>query len=116
MCACVHARACYVHVNVMRMLSTCVLRNLDTDYKCSVKMPASEFQRICKDLSILGDTVTIAVGKEGVKFSCAHAKTRSDALGSLCCHMTSQAYFIIQGSRVYLTIDMSGHRRLQCAG
>jgi len=41
----------------------------DTDYKCSVKMPASDFQRICKDLSILGDTVTIAVGKEGVKFS-----------------------------------------------
>ena len=41
----------------------------DTDYKCSVKMPAAEFQRICKDLSILGDTVTVAVGKEGVKFS-----------------------------------------------
>jgi proliferating cell nuclear antigen len=32
-------------------------------------MPASEFQRICKDLAILGDTVTIAVGKDGVKFS-----------------------------------------------
>jgi len=41
----------------------------DTDYKSTVKMPASEFQRICKDLSILGDTVTIAVGKDGVKFS-----------------------------------------------
>ena len=41
----------------------------DTDYKSTVKMPASEFQRICKDLSVLGDTVTIAVGKEGVKFS-----------------------------------------------
>ena len=34
-------------------------------------MPAAEFQRICKDLSILGDTVTIAVGKDGVKFSVA---------------------------------------------
>ena len=43
----------------------------DTDYKCSIKMPAAEFQRICKDLSILGDTVTIAVGKDGVKFSVA---------------------------------------------
>ena len=43
----------------------------DTDYKCTVKMPANEFQRICKDMAILGDTVTIAVGKEGVKFSVA---------------------------------------------
>lgn len=41
----------------------------DTDYKAQVKMPAGEFQRICKDMSILGDTVTIAVGKDGVKFS-----------------------------------------------
>merc|ERR1711968_399604 len=41
----------------------------DTDYKSTVKMPAGEFQRICKDLAILGDTVTIAVGKDGVKFS-----------------------------------------------
>jgi len=43
----------------------------DTDYKSTVKMPAAEFQRICKDLSVLGDTATIAVGKEGVKFSVA---------------------------------------------
>jgi len=41
----------------------------DTEYKSQVKMPAGEFQRICRDLSILGDTVTIAVGKDGVKFS-----------------------------------------------
>jgi len=41
----------------------------DTDYKSTVKMPAAEFQRVCKDLSVLGDTVTIAIGKEGVKFS-----------------------------------------------
>merc|ERR1711935_358070 len=31
----------------------------DTDYKSTVKMPAAEFQRICKDMAILGDTVTI---------------------------------------------------------
>jgi proliferating cell nuclear antigen len=43
----------------------------DTDYKSTVKMPAAEFQRICKDMAILGDTVTIAVGKDGVKFSVA---------------------------------------------
>merc|ERR1712167_533324 len=41
----------------------------DTDYKAQIKMPANEFQRICRDLAILGDTVTIAIGKEGVKFS-----------------------------------------------
>lgn len=41
----------------------------DTDYKCTVQMPSQEFQRICRDLAILGDTVTIAVTKEGVKFS-----------------------------------------------
>ena len=32
-------------------------------------MPAGEFQKICRDLSILGDTVTIAVAKDAVKFS-----------------------------------------------
>jgi proliferating cell nuclear antigen len=41
----------------------------DTDYKAMIQMPANEFQRICRDLQILGDTVTIAVGKDGVKFS-----------------------------------------------
>merc|ERR1712216_496153 len=43
----------------------------DTEYKCQIKMPAGEFQRICRDLAILGDTVTIAVSKGGVKFSVA---------------------------------------------
>ena len=32
-------------------------------------MPASEFQRIMKDLSSIGDTVVISVTKDGVKFS-----------------------------------------------
>jgi len=41
----------------------------DTEYKAVVTMSSSEFQRICRDLTILGDTVTIAVTKEGVKFS-----------------------------------------------
>merc|ERR1711907_554836 len=41
----------------------------DTDYKAQIKMPSAEFQRICRDLTVLGDTVTIAVTKEGVKFS-----------------------------------------------
>jgi proliferating cell nuclear antigen len=30
----------------------------DTEYAATVKMPAAEFQRICRDLTILGDTGT----------------------------------------------------------
>jgi proliferating cell nuclear antigen len=41
----------------------------DTEYKCTVKMSSSEFQRICRDLTIIGDTVKISASKEGVKFS-----------------------------------------------
>jgi proliferating cell nuclear antigen len=39
-----------------------------TDYKVSFKMPAIEFHRIVRELQSLGDTCTIAVNKEGVKF------------------------------------------------
>ena len=31
-------------------------------------MPANEFQRIVRDLAVLGDTCTIGVSKEGVRF------------------------------------------------
>ncbi len=41
----------------------------DTEYQTEIKMPSSEFQRICRDLSSIGDTVTISATKEGVKFS-----------------------------------------------
>jgi proliferating cell nuclear antigen len=41
----------------------------DTEYKCVVKMPATEFQRICREIAIIGDTVKISTTKEGVKFS-----------------------------------------------
>jgi len=43
----------------------------DTEYKTIIRMPASEFQRICKEISIIGDTVNISATKEGVKFSVA---------------------------------------------
>lgn len=42
--------------------------SLPTDYKVVVKMPANEFQRIVRDLAVLGDTCTIGVSKEGVRF------------------------------------------------
>ena len=32
-------------------------------------MPSSEFQRICRDLTQIGDSVTINCTKEGVRFS-----------------------------------------------
>lgn len=41
----------------------------DTEYNAVIKMPAAEFQRICRDLTIIGDTVVISAAKEGVKFS-----------------------------------------------
>jgi proliferating cell nuclear antigen len=41
----------------------------DTDYSCTIKMPSSEFSRICRDMSIMGDSVLICTTKEGVKFS-----------------------------------------------
>ena len=41
----------------------------ETEYATTIKMPSSEFQRICRDLSAIGDTVTISATKEGVKFS-----------------------------------------------
>lgn len=41
----------------------------DQEYKCVVKMPSGEFQRIVRDLSVLGDTCAISCTKEGVKFS-----------------------------------------------
>lgn len=41
----------------------------DTEYKCSVTLSSSEFQRIIRDLGVLGDTCVISCNKEGVKFS-----------------------------------------------
>lgn len=30
----------------------------DTEYKCNIRLPASEFQRVIRDLQVLGDTCT----------------------------------------------------------
>lgn len=35
----------------------------DTDYAATIQMPASEYQRICRDLSSIGDTGGLAQGK-----------------------------------------------------
>merc|ERR1719476_680322 len=41
----------------------------DTDYKTTVRMNAAEFQRICRDLAVIGDTLTIQVAKDSVNFA-----------------------------------------------
>lgn len=41
----------------------------DTDYDSKVYMPSSEFARICRELSSLGESVRIDVTKEGIRFA-----------------------------------------------
>eukprot|EP00386_Alphamonas_edax_P014813 GDKI01045336.1.p1 GENE.GDKI01045336.1~~GDKI01045336.1.p1 ORF type:complete len:271 (+),score=100.59 GDKI01045336.1:35-814(+) len=41
----------------------------ETDYKVMMKLPSSEFQKIVRDMSNFGDTMTVACTKEGVKFT-----------------------------------------------
>ncbi|OJJ62386.1 hypothetical protein ASPSYDRAFT_145538, partial [Aspergillus sydowii CBS 593.65] len=43
----------------------------ETEYAATVEMPSAEFQRICRDLNALSDSVVIEATKEGVKFSCS---------------------------------------------
>jgi proliferating cell nuclear antigen len=43
----------------------------ETEYACVVKMPSSEFRRICSDLVQFGESIVISCTKEGVKFSSA---------------------------------------------
>ena len=42
-----------------------------TDYKCVVKMPSAEFQRIVRELAVMGDTVRMSTSKDGIKFAVA---------------------------------------------
>ncbi|OZJ05564.1 Proliferating cell nuclear antigen [Bifiguratus adelaidae] len=41
----------------------------DTQYDAVVSMSSGEFQRICRDLSQISDSIVIDVTKEGIKFS-----------------------------------------------
>lgn len=53
----------------LRQIVSSMLSVQDTEYSAVVKLPSSEFQRICRDLSQIGDSVVISCTKEGVKFS-----------------------------------------------
>ncbi|KAI1285803.1 Proliferating cell nuclear antigen [Halotydeus destructor] len=41
----------------------------ETDYSVNIKMPAQKFQRICRDLTMIGDAVTISCAKDSVRFA-----------------------------------------------
>lgn len=41
----------------------------DTEYDARITMPAAEFTRIVRDLSLLGESVRIEVSKEGLRFT-----------------------------------------------
>ncbi|KAL9708721.1 proliferating cell nuclear antigen [Leucoagaricus gongylophorus] len=41
----------------------------DTEYDARITMPAAEFTRIVRDLSLLGESVRIEVSKEGIRFT-----------------------------------------------
>jgi len=61
-------RVCDYEMKLMN-LDTEHLGIPDTEYACIIKMPSGEFSRICRDLSILGDSVIICCTKDGVRFS-----------------------------------------------
>jgi proliferating cell nuclear antigen len=41
----------------------------EMDYRSTVTLNSAEFAKIVRDMQVFGDTVTIAISKEGVKFS-----------------------------------------------
>jgi len=43
----------------------------DMDYSTTITFSSADFAKICKDMAIFGETVTIQVTREGVKFSAA---------------------------------------------
>jgi len=70
----------------------------DTEYKAQIKMSASEFQRICRDLAVMGDTVLISATKEGVKFSVSGEMGN----GNVTCRQTGD----VDGDKESTTIDL----------
>eukprot|EP01087_Luapelamoeba_hula_P019312 TRINITY_DN6379_c0_g1_i1.p1 TRINITY_DN6379_c0_g1~~TRINITY_DN6379_c0_g1_i1.p1 ORF type:complete len:265 (-),score=43.58 TRINITY_DN6379_c0_g1_i1:113-907(-) len=59
----------------------------ETDYQAVIKMPSAEFQRICRDLAMLGDTAVISAAKKGVKF----VVTGETGKGEITCKPTGHA-------------------------
>jgi len=41
----------------------------DQEYNAVITMPSGEFQKICRDMTTIGDTVIISATKDGIKFT-----------------------------------------------
>merc|ERR1712159_986902 len=41
------------------------------DWKCLIKLPSGELQKICRDLKEFGDSINISATKDGLKFTVA---------------------------------------------
>lgn len=61
---CTHHVSSFILLVVIFLL-TCIFLIISLQ----VRLPAAEFQRIIRDLGVLGDTCKISVTKEGIKFS-----------------------------------------------
>ena len=61
----------------------------DTDYKCTVRMPSAEFQRIIRDISVLGDTCKQLI-------SCYFLLIKFNIV-ILICVISRRHYFLYQG-------------------
>lgn len=59
----------------------------DTEYAAVVKMPSSEFMRICRDLTTIGESVVISANKDSVKFS----TTGDIGEGNVTCRQSTNA-------------------------
>lgn len=68
----------------------------EAEYHAIVRMPSSEFQRICKDLSSIGDTGTFLLGCFYLKINCIYPSLSplcpqnnayvGDTFGACSCH------------------------------
>lgn len=43
----------------------------DMEYRNVVSLPSAEFAKICRDMGVFGDTVTVTVDRQGIKFTAA---------------------------------------------
>eukprot|EP00178_Gracilaria_changii_P010396 TRINITY_DN30219_c0_g1_i1.p1 TRINITY_DN30219_c0_g1~~TRINITY_DN30219_c0_g1_i1.p1 ORF type:complete len:259 (-),score=49.93 TRINITY_DN30219_c0_g1_i1:42-818(-) len=56
----------------------------DTEYNCEIKTPSGEFQKICRNLAMFGDTVVIAADNDGVKFTTSGESSTSNMMLKPC--------------------------------
>lgn len=56
-------------LRVRHQLAPCVPGGAPAWPVSQVRMPSSEYGRIVKDLSTIGDAITISTSKDGIKFS-----------------------------------------------